>query len=168
MMLCSSLVACGGVSTSAHRGTAPATAFLATAGVPGCAVTIPNGDTPPGERPSPEYHGNGALWTALPPNGKIEATPPFVRPDGSIRIKFPWWGSRKVSAHLKITGSSLGGQDQALRVSVVPGQTGAPHFWASGVIFPAEGCWRVTGFAGHANLTFVVSVVKARSASRTL
>jgi hypothetical protein len=163
-VLCAGLMACGGVTSSGRRGTAPGTSLLPTARVAGCPVTLPNGRTPPGERPSPEDHGNGALWTVLPPNGKIDATPPFVRADGSIRIKFPWWGSRRVNDHLKIMGSSLSGPRQKLRASIAPGLTGAPHFWASGIIFPSEGCWRVTGTASHASLTFVVLVVKARSA----
>ena len=33
-------------------------------------------------------------------------------------------------------------------------------FQASGIIFPTEGCWEVTGKAGNASLTFVTLVVK--------
>jgi hypothetical protein len=138
--------------------------LLPAARLAGCPVTLPNGRTPPGEPPSPEDHGNGSLWTALPPAGKIVATREFVLVDGSIRIKFPWWGSRRVSTHLRITGLSLDRRGQLVRVHISPGLTRAPHFWASRVIFPTEGCWRVTATAGHASLTFVVFVIKARSA----
>jgi hypothetical protein len=100
----------------------------------------------------------------LPPNGTIVATREFVLADGSMRIKFPWWGSRRVNAHLRISGFSLSRRGQLLRASISPGLTRAPHFWASGIIFPTEGCWRVTGTAGDASLTFVVFVVKAPSA----
>ena len=34
-----------------------------------CPVTIANGNGPPGEGSSPDDHGNGVLWTALPPGG---------------------------------------------------------------------------------------------------
>jgi hypothetical protein len=54
-----------------------------------CPVTIANGNGPPGERPSPHYHGNGALWTALPPNGIDNGGTP--EPDGSTSQKYPWW-----------------------------------------------------------------------------
>jgi hypothetical protein len=133
----------------------------AAAGIATCPVTIPNGSTPPSEQPSPEYHGNGALWTALAPGGKMVATRQFVLPDGSMRIKFPWWGSRRAGADLRITGSSLNPPGGVARAHVSPGLTGAPHFWASGVIFPVEGCWRVTARAGRARLTVVVFVLKA-------
>jgi hypothetical protein len=161
-LLCASLAACGAGSGSATR-TVARTAQTA-APSPGCPITIPNGRKPPGERPSLEDHGNGALWTALPPDGKIVAGRPFVLPDGSIRIKFPWWGSRRAGAHLTISGSSIQPRGGLTQAKISEGLTGAPHFWASGVIFPTEGCWRVTGTAGRASLTFVVFVVKAASA----
>ena len=34
-----------------------------------CAVTKPNGDTPPGLATSPTWHGNGSLWRSLPLDG---------------------------------------------------------------------------------------------------
>jgi hypothetical protein len=30
------------------------------------------------------------------------------------------------------------------------------RFWASGIWFPTEGCWQVTGRVGHTRLTLVV------------
>jgi hypothetical protein len=33
-------------------------------------------------------------------------------------------------------------------------------FQASGVIFPTEGCWQVTGRAGRTAMTFVTFVLK--------
>jgi hypothetical protein len=158
-VLCGALAACGGGS-GAGSGTelqavAPAAARLAA-----CPVTTPNGRKPPGEQPSRQDHGNGTLWTGLPPDGRIVAGPPFVRPDGSMRIKFPWWGSGRADAELRITSTSLDPRGHVARSNVVPGQTRAPHFWASAIIFPTEGCWRVTARAGHAGLTFVVLVVK--------
>jgi hypothetical protein len=54
-----------------------------------CPVTIANGSGPPGEYPSPNHHGNGALWTALPPGGIDNGGTP--EPDGSTSQKYPWW-----------------------------------------------------------------------------
>ena len=54
-----------------------------------CPVTIANGNGPPGEGSSPDYHGNGALWTALPPDGIDKGGTP--EPDGSTSQKYPWW-----------------------------------------------------------------------------
>jgi hypothetical protein len=36
--------------------------------------------------------------------------------------------------------------------------TGTPHFWASRLTFVSSGCWRVTGRAGTARLSFVLAV----------
>jgi hypothetical protein len=162
-VLCACLASCGGGSRAAldTAGVIPANA---TTGSAGCPVTAPNGRRPPGEQPSPEDHGNGALWTVVPLDGMIVARPPFVRPDGSMRIKFPWWGSRRADGKLRITGTSLAPQGRVAQSGISPGQTGAPHFWASAITFPTDGCWRITGTAGRASLTFVVSVIRARSA----
>jgi hypothetical protein len=166
-LLCASFAACGGgVNSPGGRAseTAPGISSVPAPRVASCPLTLPDGRTPPGEQPSREDHGNGALWTVLPPNGTIVATREFVLADGSMRIKFPWWGSRRANAHLRISGLSLSRRGQPLRASIIPGLTRAPHFWASGIIFPTEGCWRVTGTAGDASLTFVVLVVKAMPA----
>jgi hypothetical protein len=39
-----------------------------------CRVTLPNGDAPRGERPSPRNDGNGKPWTVLPPGGVVRPT----------------------------------------------------------------------------------------------
>jgi hypothetical protein len=52
-------------------------------------VTTANGNGPPGERPSPDHHGNGALWTMLP-SGGIDRSG-TLESDGSISQKFFWW-----------------------------------------------------------------------------
>jgi hypothetical protein len=162
-VLCTSIAACGGsshtMSPTGRHAAAPAATRVAN-----CPVTTPNGRTPPGEQPSPEDNGNGALWTVLPRDGTIVARRLFVLRDGSMRIKFPWWGSRSAGTSLRISASSLDTRGRLPRSEVAPGLTRAPRFWASAVIFPAEGCWRVTGIAGRARLTFVVLVVKARPA----
>ncbi len=42
----------------------------------------------------------------------------------------------------------------------IPEGYGLSGFQASGVIFPTEGCWEVTGRVGNVSLTFVTLVVK--------
>jgi hypothetical protein len=100
----------------------------------------------------------------LPRDGKIVAIPKFVLPDGSMDIKFPWWGGRRAGAHLRIAGVGLDPLGRSPQTRISPGVTGAPHFWASRIVFPTGGCWRVTARAGRASLTIVVFVVKARPA----
>jgi hypothetical protein len=102
--------------------------------------------------------GNGKLWVGgLWKEGIVAATPDFVQADGSIGIKFGWW--RKVTGQLEITGRRLDGPAPPLRASV-PGGYGDTGFQASGLLFPTEGCWEVTGRVGATTLTFVTFVTK--------
>jgi hypothetical protein len=100
--------------------------------------------------------GNGRLWTVLDLSGVLVASGDMIYPNGSIWWKFPWW--RMVAGHLAITGRRLDAPAPPLesRVPVGYGDTG---FQASGVIFPAEGCWQVTAKIAHTSLTFVTFVI---------
>ena len=118
-----------------------------------CAVTIPNGNTPPGEIPTPTHYGNGALWTVLSADGKVIVD---ESPD-SMSVKFPWW--RGVRGKLTIVGRRLDAPAPALRASIPEGY-GDSGFQASGVTFPTEGCWEVTGKVGHSTLKFVTLVIR--------
>jgi hypothetical protein len=123
-------------------------------------VTIPNGHGPPGEQPSPKFHGAGALWTVLPPDGIDNGGE--AEPDGSTSQKYPWW-TVGTTGQLTIQGRRLDTRAPPLRARL---NSGAPEtgfaevpdgrFWASSINFPTEGCWQVTGTVGHARLTFVV------------
>ena len=135
-----------------------------------CAVTIANGQAPPGESKSPSDFGNDGLWTLLPVDGKLVVSmtrplPPgtvfgeFGR-DGSISTKFPWWGAKSAGRHLRITGRRLDRNARPLRATIAPAVTRAPHFWATRIKFATQGCWRVTGTTGAQTLTFVVQVVR--------
>lgn len=134
-----------------------------------CAVTHPNGLQPPvkdfggtvtyaadyhGPRtfPGPYAHGNGKLWTVLPLDGKLVMPPD---PDGSISDKFMWW--RAVRGALTLEGHRLDAPS-ALAVPYIPRGYHDTGFQASGITFPTEGCWQVTGQAGDSKLTFVVEV----------
>ena len=124
----------------------------------GCAATRPNGSTPPGQTGSPLHHGGSGLWVNLWPDGVVAAGSSNQRPDGSISVKFPWW--RGVIGDLKISGIRLDAAAPPLRAEI-PSGYGDSGFQASGVIFPTDGCWEVTGKAGSAALTFVVLVLRA-------
>jgi hypothetical protein len=121
-----------------------------------CPVTFPNGNPWPDREPTRFDHGNGKIWTQLWPYGLIIATPRFVRPDGSIRMKFAWL-AEGVEGDLAIRGRRLDAPARPLRVADINGG----GFWTSEIIFPTEGCWEVTGAVGKAKLTFVTLVVKA-------
>lgn len=102
--------------------------------------------------------GNEGLWVgALWPNGVLAVEPAFVNADGSIGMKFGWW--RIASGRLEITGRRLDGSAPAVSGDVPDGY-GATGFQASGITFPTEGCWEITGTVAGASLTFVTFVVK--------
>lgn len=135
-----------------------------------CPVTKPNGATPPGERSSDSYHGNGVLWTGLY-YPKLVATARNLRRDGSIAEKFWWWADIEVRGlsltegmGLRITGRRLDGAAPRLRAEIPCCYS--PGFQASAIVFPSAGCWEVTGRATAAvdaeaaTLTFVTLVVR--------
>ncbi len=150
-----------------------------------CPVTRPNGSSPPSERPSPFYHGNGALWTALGPDGTTLMRPENVSIDGSLDMKSPWW--RSVDEQLPIVGQRLDAPAPPLRATTPggrrldvpirttfgpwPDETGTPRagatpeagdirFQATNLNFPVEGCWEIRAASGAASLTVVTLVVR--------
>lgn len=107
----------------------------------------------------PAAYGNGSLWVgALWPHGVVIITPDQINPDGSMGMKFGWW--RSTTGFLTITGQRL--DAPAPPLSAQTSDYGLTGFNASGVTFPTEGCWQVTGKVGPVTLTFVTFVIKAR------
>lgn len=122
-----------------------------------CPVTLPNGQRFTDE-PAGGNHGNEYLVVALSPGGVVVFTPngPGSRlRDGSLVMKFWWW--RRVRGTLTIEGRRLDAPAAPLRSSI-PAGYGGRGFQASGLIFPAPGCWEVTGRVGSGSLTFVTRV----------
>ena len=117
------------------------------------------GGPPAGNNPGTSAYGNGKLFVwALDVHGTIVASPDMVNRDGSIGWKFPWM--RMVPGSLTITGRRLDAPAPPLK-SYVPFGYGHTGFQASGVTFPGEGCWQVTGKVDHTSLTFVNLVITA-------
>jgi hypothetical protein len=125
------------------------------AAVDPCPVTHPNRSVPPGSAFGSESHGNGSIWVGLWPSNVVVWEP---EADGSINAKFGWW--RGAPGTLRIEGRRLDVGAPPLRAHV-PGGYGDAGFQASGIVFPTEGCWEVTGLLGEASLTFVTLVVAA-------
>ena len=135
-----------------------------------CAVTIPNGSELPGQLshhgPSDHsaresgFYGNGKLWTTRWLGGTVEfrpGGPGSIESGGSPGMKFPWW--RGVRGKLAIEGRRLDVSAPPLR-AIIPEDYGDTGFQSTGLIFPTEGCWEVTGRVGETSLTFVTRVVK--------
>lgn len=148
------LASCTGNETPANR--PAATVTDASPSPIDCAATRPNGKSPPGER-SRLSHGNGKLWVELWPRGHVRASKDEVGPNGSIAMKFPW--TRGVRGELEITGRRLDAEAPPVRAEIPEGY-GSIGFQASGIIFPTQGCWEITGRVGNVSLSFVTKVTK--------
>jgi hypothetical protein len=158
-LLCAMAAAIAGCAGTADPGPVPASSSPAGAAL--CEPTLPNGDTPPGEKPSRWYHGNGRIWTVLRPRGTVVFAPGGsgeIRADGSLAMKFPFWRGPGVTGDLTITRRSLAGAPSEVKGEIPEGY-GAEGFQASAIVFPGPGCWEVTARAGDAQLTFVTRVV---------
>jgi hypothetical protein len=153
-------VACSGSSGQTARSTPVPTLTSSQTGMgQRCPVTKPRDDTPPGVTPqrSGVNYGNGRLWVSLYPDGRVTVGPQNIAPNGSLVVKFGWW--RATRGHLAITGHRLDAP-AAPAGAGVPDGYGDQFFQASGVTFPMEGCWEVTGRVEGATLTFVTEVVR--------
>lgn len=108
-------------------------------------------------------HWNGSLFVGgLWPDGTIVFRPRgagIILPDGSLSMKFGWWRGAGLRGKLTIYGKRLDAAAPPLRARIPDGY-GDTGFQATGVIFPTQGCWEVTGEVGDAHVTFVTRVVK--------
>jgi hypothetical protein len=110
-------------------------------------VTIANGNGPPGERSSPNYHGNGALWTALPPGGIDQGG--TSEPGGPISQKYPWW-TVGTTGELTLQGRRVDAPAPPLRARVGGGVPETPFAKvAGGRSGPAGSPSRPGLLAGH-------------------
>jgi hypothetical protein len=167
-----------GIAVTLGSGGQPDARQEATPRQPNCQVTIANGSTPPGENPSPDRHGNGELWTGLSRDGTFtvapESAPEYlgpageiavdgaVLPDGSVGIKAPWWRGPGVRGRIRLRARRLDARAPRVDRTVPPSGYGLTGFQAMGLELPTIGCWKVTGSAGKASLTFVTLVERAR------
>jgi hypothetical protein len=122
-----------------------------------CPVTVPNSSVPTGLQSSPRYHGNGALWATLPPEGVYVSR----NADGSHFEKMIW-GVTGVDGPFSVRYHRLDVPAPAISAETVRGTwhgfTGTAS-WASRMHF-GEGCWKVTGRVRDVSLSFVLEVVR--------
>ena len=104
-------------------------------------------------------YGNGSLWVGgLWSNGVVIMTRDDAGPRGRLGMKFGWY--RLTNGYLTITGRRLDAPALPASGLTFRGGYGLTGFNASGVMFPTEGCWQVTGRVGRVALTFVTFVIK--------
>jgi hypothetical protein len=107
---------------------------------------------------SSQAFGNEGLWVGgLGENGLALVDRLFLEPDGSIGWKLGWY--RRTSGLLSISGRRIDAESPPLRSDVSSGY-GSIGFQASGVEFPSEGCWELTGRTDSARLDFVMFVLR--------
>jgi len=147
------------IGTTARQGTPEPVATPAA-----CPVTQPNGFMPPESgnaygRGWGDY-GNDALWTSLWLWGERAVRVPddaHLRPDGRV-VEMKWAWFRFVPGTLTIEGRRLDAPAPPL-TAWIPEGYGEAGFQVSGLNFPTDGCWEITGRHKGAELSFVVWVV---------
>jgi hypothetical protein len=131
-----------------------------------CPVTIPR-KTPDSVRNglgTQDAYWNGNLYAgAFWPDATVMVGPPSVGavlPDGSLGMKYPWLRVSGLTGKLTVTGRRLDAAAPPLKVDIPNGYLNT-GFQATGLIFPTEGCWEITGKVGDTTLTFVNRVIRA-------
>lgn len=137
----------------AGRSAAGGTPMASPVAPPACPVTLPGREM----FGNSVNYGNGSLYVGLYPLGVTLITPAYGSPaEGPYGVKVGWW--RSVSGSLTITGRRLDGEAPPLTADI-PAGYGGGGFQVSGINYPTEGCWEVTGHVGDASLTFVTIVI---------
>jgi hypothetical protein len=100
-------------------------------------------------------YGNDDLWAGGLGQDGIMAFDKVYAESHGLGAKIGWW--RNVSGSVTISGRRL---DAPAPPITGQGSEGYGHigFQGSGVDFPTEGCWEVTGSIGKSELTFVTFV----------
>jgi hypothetical protein len=120
-----------------------------------CDVTKPNGMVPPNQLPNPKWHGNDVLIVGwLEENGSLYGKPIL---DGQVSAKLVWYRFDR-GAPLTITGHLADDPSMTLRAGIPEGYE-ETFIQASGVTFPTQGCWVITGSVPNGSLTFTTMVV---------
>jgi hypothetical protein len=104
-------------------------------------------------------YGNGWLSARAPgPDGVLVAQ---EDPSGGLSQKLGWLPRKGFTGTLAVRGERLDASGQMRVVSVNWGYSSDGRgSWASAVVFPSEGCWRISGRVADVSLTYVVNVVR--------
>lgn len=121
----------------------------------GCPTTKPNGNVPPvapGAWSGFHWHGNGALWVWLRPDGILVTN----ALGGEKKI----WVAKEWGRTLSVNYRTLDTPSAPITAPVVSGTLSGYDgpSWASRMSFQ-PGCWQISGRLGDVSLSFVVQVV---------
>jgi len=115
----------------------------------------PGQSTPLGQHDFDYWYGNDALWVELPPRSEV-----VKPPTEELSEKFPW--VRLISGYLSIEGMRLDSPAPPSQGQASNGY-GRIGFQASGISFPAPGCWEITGKVAGRGLRFEVEARRTSS-----
>lgn len=127
---------------------------------PPCDVTMPQRVVPPEEPAGVDGVTENGHFVALWPDGIVVFKPGAagsLEADGALGMKFWWWRPVK-GGKLEITGRRLDAAAPPMRADVPIGYD-SQQFTPTGLIFPTQGCWEVTGRVEDASITFVTLVL---------
>jgi hypothetical protein len=148
-------------------GPSPTAASMTTQAITSCPVSLPNLDQSPAEYyiSTESGYGNpeGTLFIGLWPGGKVLFFPDGPGQITSQGLAMKFWFYRTVPGDVVFSGTRLDAPAPPFPETVLGGPGdgyGETGFHPAGLVFPIEGCWRVTAsVAGH-KMTFVALVVK--------
>ena len=151
--------------------------LLASIALAGCTVLDAFGGSPAPATPEAACPVTEPAWLTPPDDAAVSGSPEpghyFVNPDRSLWASAWWTGQaneylRAGDEGIKIgwfrpAGATLEISGQRLDGPAPPLDAHAPccyptRFQATGLVFPSEGCWQVTGRAAGSELSFVVMV----------
>jgi len=127
-----------------------------------CPVTPFSSQRPPAVGLDPTYaslpaqwyrNENGTLWAF----GFNSTRPPHAGSGDGLKVLWVRTDGGTFERHqLVIEGVQLGGQSAPMNTTIPTGYAG--NYQPSGLFFPTEGCWNVTGIVDGNTLSFVVYV----------
>ena len=133
-----------------------------------CETTEPVADRPaanvdPFGKDTSVYYEDG-IWVSIPGDGVLELAPDrdiaFGIYQGWRTETFTWLRDKGVEGFIVVSGERLDEEsDLQPQTPLSPQRQYVQVGWVeTGIAFPDEGCWEVTGTVGHHSITWVMDV----------
>ena len=120
-----------------------------------CPVTSPNGITPSGERPNPNWYYQNGIYVSMDGEGFIHAKTEDGGETGWIKaIVYHVVDSET----FEVESRYLGGKDLHVDARIDPAFGRETPIHVGSITFPSDGCWELTYSTNTATMTFVVDV----------
>lgn len=133
-----------------------------------CPVTPPGEHRPPARmdpfEPTDAVHYADGIWVSIPNNGVLELGPDteigYGKLQGWRTTTVTWMRADGVEGWVVVSGERLDAESSlAPRTPLSPQrQYVQAGFVETGIAFPGEGCWQLTGTVGDHEITWVVDV----------